>query len=249
MRPNKARARYGTGDFLILNKRECGISIELIPCGADFLKVNWCIGGDNHTLWASSAMGYQFSSFVGAVYQLYSEGSDTHSHNRKSAGRRAEFTFPGGDPSLKEDEVRAKTRVLWDGEGHYYEITFDRKCKHWNYPAVDGDDLIEIKIEGVRGRVFNYTVDGRDLCYAAAKAYTDAIKKYGFYGYYMSTGGDCNGHGDIIDIHMILFIKAYALGAMDVRKLETAWRSDKSRWQGANRTSFDKEVELLLFEM
>ena len=114
---------------------------------------------------------------------------------------------------------------------------------------MDGDEQIEINIEGVRGRVFNYKVDGRDLCYAAAKAYTDAIKKYGFYGYYMSTGGDCNGHGDIIDIHMILFIKAYALGKMDMRRLETAWKSEVSRWQGAERTSFEKEIELLLLEM
>ena len=78
MRPDKARARYGTGDFLKLNKRECGISPELIPCGADFLRVNWCIGGDDHTLWTSSAMGYQFSSFFGAIYKLYSEGFDIH---------------------------------------------------------------------------------------------------------------------------------------------------------------------------
>ncbi len=49
-----------------------------------------------------------------------------------------------------------------------------------------------------------------------AKACTDAIKKYGFYGYYSATGGDCNGFGDVIPIHMLLFIKAYALNAMEV---------------------------------
>ena len=65
----------------------------------------------------------------------------------------------------------------------------------------------------------------------------------------MSTGGDCNGCGDVIEIHMLLFIKAYALGVMEVRRLETAWKSETSRWQRANRTSFDREMELLLFEM
>ena len=125
-----------------------------------------------------------------------------------------------------------------------YRITFDRKCKNWNYPIVDGDDVVTISI----GTHLTYTVDGRDLCYAVAKAYTDAIKKYGFFGYYSSTGGNCNGFGDVIDIHMILFIKAYALGAMEVRALTIAWE-DRENCDHAESSPFDKEIELLLFDM
>jgi len=62
---------------LQLNKRDCGTSIELIPCGADMLKVVWDLNGDRQTFWASSAVGYQFNSFVRAVYELYREGIDS----------------------------------------------------------------------------------------------------------------------------------------------------------------------------
>ncbi len=47
---------------------------------------------------------------------------------------------------------------------------------------------------------------------------------------------------------MILFIKAYALDAMEVRELKTVWKGDQ-RWQKAVGTSLDKEIELLLFDM
>lgn len=227
-----------------LNKRDCSISIELVPCGADLLKVVWHIGGRRHLFWVSSAMGYQFSSFVGAVYQLYSEETDPH-HRNRNTGHKGRIYYPGSDSSLLEDEVRVSTYVHWDGEcGRLYGITFSRICKNWNYPVSDGDDVVTINL----GDEFTYTVDGRDLCYAVAKAYTDAIKQYGFYGYYSSTGGNCNGFGDIIDLHMILFIKAYALGGMEVRKLTTTW-VDRENCDHAESSPFEKEIELLLFDM
>ena len=123
-----------------------------------------------------------------------------------------------------------------------------QQCKHWNYPVEYGEDPIEISITSTRSAPYTCTVDGRDLCYAVAKAYTEAIKKYGFYGYYSSTGGNCNGFGDVIDLHMILFIKAYALNAMEVRKLETVYKVTRG-WEHAEGTPFDKEIELLLFDM
>ena len=64
----------------------------------------------------------------------------------------------------------------------------------------------------------------------------------------MSTGGDCNGFGDVIDLHMILFSKAYALNAMEVRELKTVWNDVRSP-RVEEGTSFEKEIELLLFDM
>ena len=210
------------------------------------LKINWDIGKDHHIFWASSAVGYQFFSLIGAVYQLYSEGPDNHSHNR-GTGHHADFYYHGNDESLRQDEYRIKTSFDWNGCGPYYTFTFSRKFKHPTDPS-EGMDLIEISITSTRQEPHIYTVDGHDLCYAVAKAYTKAIKKYGFYGYYSSTGGNCNGFGDAIDLHMILFIKAYALHAMEIRELKTVWK-DERRWEHAEGTSFDREIELLLFDM
>lgn len=230
-----------------LNKRECDISIELIPDSADILAVTWKIGGDCYNFFPSSTMGYQFSAFVTAIYQLYSEGYDDHAHNRW-ADRKVEYIFPENDSTLKEGEIKKRSTLVWFGEGPYYELVFDRKIKEWNDNVSDEEDLIEIRIEGSRIGKCSYTVDGRDLCYSVAKACTDAIKKYGFYGYYSSTGGNSNGFGDVVDIHMILFIKAYALGAMEARKLETIWKGEHV-YEKSEATSFEKELELLLFDM
>ena len=89
-------------------------------------------------------------------------------------------------------------------------------------------------------------MDGRDLCYAIARGYTEAIKKYGFQGYLRSTGQQYLG--DSFEIEELLFVKAYALDVMESRELSTAWEKPKS-WRGAEKSSFEKEIELLLFDM
>ena len=52
----------------------------------------------------------------------------------------------------------------------------------------------------------------------------------------------------MIDLHMILFSKAYALNAMEVRELKTVWNDVRSP-RVEEGTSFEKEIELLLFDM
>ena len=65
------RARYGTGVFLKLNKRECNIRFRLTPLSGDFLRVHWRIGGDNHYFFPSAVMCGQFSSLLAAVAVAY----------------------------------------------------------------------------------------------------------------------------------------------------------------------------------
>ena len=45
-----------------------------------------------------------------------------------------------------------------------------------------------------------------------------------------------------------LFIKAYALNAMEARKLSEAW-VNPHHWRKPYKTDFQKELELLLFDM
>ena len=49
-------------------------------------------------------------------------------------------------------------------------------------------------------------------------------------------------------MHELLFFKAYALDAMEVRNLTTVWE-DEDHWHHADATPFNKELELLLFDM
>lgn len=55
---------------------------------------------------------------------------------------------------------------------------------------------------------YKFTVMFRDLCYAVAKCFTDALKTYGFDGYHTGT------FTDDINIRQLLVIKAYALGIL-----------------------------------
>ena len=72
------------------------------------------------------------------------------------------------------------------------------------------------------------------------KAATSVIKRYGFRGYHYSTGWD-EIEGDLIDMNQLVFFKAYALNAMEARTL----KEDRHVFS----SSFDKELELLLYDM
>lgn len=241
------RARYGTGVFLKLNKRDCNIRIRLTPIGADFMRVHLRIGKDNHYFYPSCVMGDQFSSFLTAVYCLYNEGYDYHQlHNRQWKRRfGCEFQTPNEENG---NRYFKSIPVSWDEEGRIDDIILSRSSAEQDYFSVAPKgvpDPIGIDISYKKGN-FNYTVDGRDLCYAIAKGYTEALKKYGFQGYLRSTG--MQYIGDTFEMEELLFVKAYALDAMETRVLKKAWEHPKG-WMSADFSSFEKEIELLLFDM
>lgn len=242
-----ARARYGTGDFLKLNKRSCETRIRLTPYGADFMRVHLRIGGDNHYFYPSCVMGDQFSAFLTAVYCLYNEGPDYHRLHRRYCWRKEgiyrEWEYPGWNG---KDCFYKEIPVSWDEEGRIIDIILSRRSATEEIPPVGVPDPITIDIRYNSAKHHQYTIDGRDLCYAIARGYTEAIKKYGFQGYLRSTGMQYLGDHFIMD--ELLFVKAYALDAMEARGMKECWRAPK-RWPHADASSFEKEMELFLFDM
>jgi hypothetical protein len=235
------RARYGTGVLLKLNKRNCNIRIRLTPCGSDFTKVQMKIGCENNVFFLSGTMGSQFSSLLRAIYCLYDEEDLKHwiFHRR---GQKTLRNTPQGNEELPLTRVD----FSWDNEHHSHTITLWRESDSY-MPMLKGiPDPVKIIFWRTYGKRREFTVDGRDLCYAVAKACTEALKKYGFKGY-LKSGGE-QYLGDTIDIEILLFIKAYALGVLDVRETKQLWRQPKG-WMHAEASSFDKEIELFLFDM
>ncbi len=231
-----------------LQKRACPIKIELYPCGNQFLSMKWEICDYRHELMASSHVGGQFSLFIQALYGLYFEHGDNHKHFDRE-GTIVSYYLPENDSSLKEDEVAIQTEFQWDNEGEIVKFSFRRVSKIREDPFVKEQDPIFVTITDTEEeKTWSYTVEGRDLCYAAAKAYTEALKKYGFYGYVASTGSTCVECGDCVDLHMLLYLKARALGVKEPRKLAPANPNDKY-WVGPSATDFSKELELLLFDL
>ena len=46
----------------------------------------------------------------------------------------------------------------------------------------------------------------------------------------------------------LLFIKAYALDALEIRSVTKLWKTPNN-WESASASSLEKELELLLFDM
>ena len=235
------RARYGTGVFLKLNKRNCDMRIKLTPYGNDFLRVYWKIDGDMYDFLTSGVMGSQFSAFLSAIYGLYEEDDDSHrlhcAYNKNIIHEH---------PHFREDQKHYfQTKVFWNGEGPSYIITFTRNCETEEPLDRNTPDPVQVKIESTRQDTKECTVDGRDLCYAVAQCCTEALKKYGIKGYTASTGGYYVG--ECFNLEKLLFVKAYALDALDICKAEVC--SAPVSWGAVAATNFKKEMELLFFDM
>ena len=208
-----------------LKKRDCGINIKLIPSGAQFLHFEMDIQGDHLEFLPASTMGVQFGAVVSALYTLFHENDDGHEEWRPR-------DYLSGENHVIHTAV---TKVEWDNEGDVIEIILSRKYE------VDIDyenDLIEIEIKNYDKVLRKYTVKTKDLCYAVAKACTEVLKEYGFYGYRYST------EYDYFKLHQLLYIKSFALLNFEARELVS---NSENEW--AKRTSFEKEIELFLFDM
>ena len=208
-----------------LKKRDCDIRIKLTPSGAQYLHFEMDIQGDHLEFLPASTIGDQFGAIISALYTLFHEKDDGHEE-----WRHREYLS-----DEKHVVHTVVTKVEWDNEGDVIEIIMSRKCE------VDIDyenDLINIELRNYDELLKKYTVKTKDLCYAVAKACTEVLKEYGFYGYRYST------EHDYFKIHQLLYIKSFALSNFDARVLRS---KDKNEW--AERTSFEKEIELLLFDM
>ena len=217
--------------------------IRLTPFDCDMLRIHWRIDGENYYFIASGVMGSQFSAFLSAVYDLYEEEDQSHYLHCKY-NKNIIYEYPH---NREDKKYCIKSKITWDGEGPFYTISFTRIGEHIG-PILDPNTPgpIQVKIESTRQSSKECTIDGRDLCYAVARGCTEALKKYGFKGYTKTSGG--YDVGDSFSIEKLLFVKAYALGVLDVCKAEELWKNPNS-WRTIEATNFEKEMELLLFDM
>lgn len=208
-----------------LKKRDCDIKIKLTPSGTQYLHFEMDIQGEHLDFLPASTVGEQFGAVVSALYTLFHENGDGHKE------------WHSCEYISDENHVihTIVTKVDWDNEGDVVEIIMSRKC------TVDIDyenDLTDIEVKNYDKVLKKYTVKTKDLCYAVAKACTEVLKEYGFYGYRYST------ELDYFKLHQLLYIKSFALTNFDAREL-----TSKSENEWVKRTSFEKELELLLFDM
>ena len=206
-----------------LEKRNCPISVEIEPVGAGLLYVKFDFGNGVFKFTPSSSVGGQFGDFVCALYTLYSENINGRFDGHSEWNKRY----------YKTDDnhhiISITTTVEWDGEGPYLFIDMTKEID---------SDIIKICMRDFSKTLAEYSVDGRDFCYAISKACTKVLKDFGFYGYKYST------EGEPIILYQLLFLKAYALGNKEARELFVV-----EEWLDCCKSDFEKEIELLLFDM
>ncbi len=216
--------------MLDLIKRDCDIKIKLTPVGAMYLKVQFEINNEHLEFMPSSAMAGQFGDFVNAFYELFLElGNYSCDNHREPYSRKRTKEIDGIDIIT--------TKAHWDEEGRIIDIVFERRfkreSKNWDY-----SDTVDLSflIHSVEDTEKRFSVNTRDFCYAVAKACTDVLKDFGFYGYRLAT------EWDYFKIHQLLYIKALALDCLEMRYCPASSNS-------LPKTNFNQEIELLLFDM
>jgi hypothetical protein len=213
------------------------IRIRLTPCGAWYQKVQLYIGGDHHVFWPYAGAGGQFSSFLHAVYNLYDDKTEKHGHGRiipPNRGRQPESCY------------RSISYFSWNERGREERFRLIRRYQDQLRTVPDGPDPVEIEIF-LPDKTCRYAVDGRELCYALAKAFTDSIKKYGIGGFCLGSGENYKFQEQLA-LNQLLFIKAYALGLPEVRNVEKLG-AEPSGWKYGLATSLEEEIKLLLMDM
>ena len=149
----------------------------MVPHGSNHLLVILEICGDRYELSASSVMSGQFSQFVKALFSLYQEPRDPHRCFGNDV--RINWKLPTEDQSLKKGEVRVTASFHWDGEGSLSFFYFSRIRTEGSEDGYPQNDPIRFTIRWTLrhdGPRDTYVVEGRDLCYAVAKAVTDYWK-------------------------------------------------------------------------
>ena len=208
-----------------LHKRDCPIKVKIEPLGAELLDVSFDFGNEKLEYTPSTAMSDdQFGEFVSAIYALYTEQNSTVGDGHNEWRKRTHRTNAG------HKILSTTTMVDWEGEGTLMLLEMTRE--------IDGDTIL-LRSSMDYGKTYKeFVVNDRDFCYGVAKACTETIKQFGFYGYRYST------ESEPIKIHQLLFLKAYALGNMEAREL-TMVDEDLD----CQKSNFEKELELLLFDM
>ena len=234
---------------IYLNKKDCKIIMKLLPRGAGWLHMHLTIGEERMGFVISSALGDRFSRLLRLLYHLYPNNPDPEFEDDiYSWEGLCEWNEDKKDYEITEiinpeekrtkclsvyQEIPWKAELCWDSEGADCKWVIERT------PNTDTDFNLTLHIKysddpNERCYVVNY----KEFCYAVTKACTEVLKQYGFMGYHQST------YEEDIPMRYFIFLKAVALDRLDILELQNV---EDEKW--AYTTSFEKEMELILFDM
>lgn len=231
-----------------LKRRDCPVKMRLVPYGAGWTDVYADFGDGELYFIISSVLGDSFETFMRALYHLHPNNGDVEEEeelidwkfgicekmNDTYVVTQIVDELQGIAAPFIAQDIPWKASFTWDEEGAESKWTLERA------PDLNESFMLHITIDVCRYETKHYEYDVRyeDLCYAVADACTKALKKHGFWGYHSAT------YTADMNIRYLLFLKSIALGNMEARELTRYKESGKGE-----TSDFEKEVELLLFDM
>lgn len=224
-----------------LKKRDCGISMKLVPYGAGWTDVYLNIGEDKLYFIISAVLGDTFTDLLRVLYFLHPENNDPeHEENYIDCWKGLVENDEVVEIAERIDKCPCTIRPIpkkgefsWDEEGSASKWIIEREA------TLDTDFDIKISIDICRDETkhYEYNVRYKDFCYAVAKTCTEVLKSHGIYGYHHSI------YQDDMHLRYLLFVKSVALDNFEARALTDM--GDKN----GEGSPFEKEIELLLFDM
>ena len=202
-----------------MEKRDCSIKMEVSPLSGYWNKVHFQADDVDVISWISMGLDDGFNCWLECLYNF--------------SPKRKEVFADELVPFEPEDFTEA--RVTWGNEED--GPTIWNMMKVGDKEQADFNLKIHLEASGEKGGKYDFIANYKELCYATAKACTEAIKKHGLLGYY---------HSSIYEewnLRIILFIKAVALDCLD--KIAVHYADDEE----SENSSFANEMELLMFDM
>lgn len=231
-----------------LKKRDCNIQMNLIPRGAGWLHMHLHIGDEKIGFVISSALGDRFERLLRLMYHLYPDNNDPEFEENvycwqglcKWSDDKDDYEVVKIVERITDEpyphtfrDIPWKAELCWDAEGSDCQWVIERE------PTLETDFNIKLHIKySDEENERCYEVRYKDFCYAISKACTEVIKTHGIMGYHQST------YEEDIPLRYLLYLKAIALDKLDWLRLQ-----DVEDEQWAYSSNFEKEMELLLFDM
>ncbi len=212
------------------------VSLEFVPGGGGWAKVKMKIFDDSFTF-PISYIGDSVHALVERIYYLYPDWYHDESDYRVMEyydDVEAVSTIDGVTAKRKWSNVPWRTQLIWDGEGTFVNVNFERP----KTIEVNCDVTITLDVHQDGEAVHTYHVRYMDLAYALAKGVTELLVRYGIVGYYESTWME--------DINIRHFLRIKEIALNETIELEA---DDQKADNDIYKSRLGQEMDLLIRPM
>lgn len=211
----------------VVVREDCPVKFEVLPREAGWADVKCCINAIEFTSYIATIWHTSIPTGLLEVAYFFL-GHDNRHDNFFIETEEYEGPFIDNDGNEWGD-VPEKVRFVWDEEPSTYEWNINFDLQYF----LKSDAMLNITVKrssDSENKTYKFNVWLSDFAYAAAKCFTECLKKYGLNTYHFYTWDDD------INIRQLLVVKAFALGLL-------------SKGNEVFDLNFEDELKLLQLDM